>query len=363
MNCDYVFLLSLRDFHGLDWYRSAVKLYPNKSIEIITDLREGEGLLNLTNSQDKIVYLFMLDKFLFSSQTPFSNIWRNFLKILLIPFQIYRLKKYTKTNSNSIYFAHGIYYSFLLSYLNVKYVSTPQGSEILIRIQSSKFYKLFCKKALYKALVITVDSIAMKDIIEYYYNLKAEVVQNGIDVNSIINTKKEFYNVSRNRFLSVRGFTPLYRIKQIFESRNFSSTNSSISFSYPFYDTQYKNSVSPLFSKSDVDLGYLSKEMYYRILVESRIVFSIPISDSSPRSVYEAIFSGCIVVITSNPYLNMLPASMRERIIVIEIEDKNWFEHAVIYANEKLKSEFIISSDLKQLYDQNTSFDRILKLI
>ena len=316
----------------------------------------------MTNSNDQIFNLFIIDKYLFNSQTSLSNIWRNFLKLILIPIQLYLLYNYTKKNKTAIYFANGIYYSFLLSFMNIKYISTPQGSEILLRIHKSYFYKLFCHKALSKALIITVDSVSMQKKIFEFYNINAKIVQNGIDINNIINTKRLYPNLKRTHFLSVRGFTSLYRINEIVESRNFCSINSVISFSYPFFDTQYKNYVINICKPFDIDYGYLSKDIYYKTLLESKVIFSIPISDSSPRSVYEAIFSGCIVVITYNPYIDMIPIEMKSRIIVVDMNDKNWFKNAIDIAEIKLKSDFKINNNLLELYDQNTSFNRILNL-
>ena len=45
MDNDYVFLMSLRDFHGLDWYKSAKYLHPDKKIEIVTAKKDDSTKL------------------------------------------------------------------------------------------------------------------------------------------------------------------------------------------------------------------------------------------------------------------------------------------------------------------------------
>ena len=54
---------------------------------------------------------------------------------------------------------------------------------------------------------------------------------------------------------------------------------------------------------------------------------------------------------------------MKSRIIVIDRNDKNWFRNAIDIAEIKLKSDFKINNYLLELYDQNTSFNRILNLL
>ena len=66
----------------------------------------------------------------------------------------------------------------------------------------------------------------------------------------------------------------------------------------------------------------------YELLRNSIMVVSIPSSDSSPRSVYEAIFCGCVVCITYHPYYDVLPQCMKDRIIVVDLNNKSWFKNA-----------------------------------
>ena len=59
MSNQLVFLCGARDFHAMDWYKSAKELLPEKDVFILTDLIEGEGFKKLINENDK-VFSFIL---------------------------------------------------------------------------------------------------------------------------------------------------------------------------------------------------------------------------------------------------------------------------------------------------------------
>ena len=101
----------------------------------------------------------------------------------------------------------------------------------------------------------------------------------------------------------------------------------------------------------------------YELFLRSKIIFSIPSSDSSPRSVYEAIFCGAIVGITYHPFYDTLPKCMKDRIILINLSDKNWFRDTIDYAEKIYKEVFVPSDEALDLFDQRKSFNKILKLI
>ena len=70
----------------------------------------------------------------------------------------------------------------------------------------------------------------------------------------------------------------------------------------------------------------LIKIFLYQFLSEAVAVFSIPVSDSSPRSVYEAIFCGTCVITTYKQWIELLPRCMRSRVLIVDIEKKDWFK-------------------------------------
>ena len=362
-----VFLCGARDFHAMDWYKSAKELVTDKDVFILTDLIKGEGYKKLITPNDKVFKLLILDNFLFKHQSKFGHIWRNLIKLLVFPIQVIIIKRFSRRFPNAIYHAHSMYYLFLGWAAGIPYVGTPQGSDILLKPFSSRLYKYFTIKALNGAKGISVDSQAMKEKIIELTGLQAEIIQNGIDLESINSflTQNLTGAVTRDQLLSMRGFTQLYRIDHILQARN-SSVNYAdfpITFIYPFYDELYKESLKSLLKINDYDFGRVDRTRMYKIMATSKLVFSIPISDSSPRSVYEAIFCGCAVAIAYHRYYNDLPECMQARIILINLNEKTWFDDAIEKANTIVLQPFTPTDQAINLFDQKMSFKKVEKLL
>lgn len=367
-NKNFIFLCGLRDFHAIDWLRSFEKNCPDFRYVIICDTIEAEGEKSLIRKHDLVERLIIIDKLLFKSKNKFSNLFRNGLKLILTPIQLFLLYSKIKKYNNPVVFANGAYFVFLASILNIKFVANPIGSEILIRPFKSVLYKFFLKQSLRKASLITLDSHKMQSVLKELFNLDSVVIQNGIDLSKILNFKNavsqdENYNL-RSQYTSVRAITALYNIDKIILARNSSIyKNLKIDFIYPFYDLKYKNRWFKLFSIGDSDLGRLDDVMYYRQLSISKVVFSVPSSDASPKSVYESIFLGCVVVVKKLDYLEMLPKLMRARIVVVDFDNVNWFEDAIIKAEIILKEDFNPDDESLDFVNRDISVLKLFKLI
>jgi hypothetical protein len=364
MLSELIFLCSARDFHAMDWYRSARRKLPDCKIYIMTDSIEGEGYKKLINKSDRLLKLVIIDKLLCKKQSERCNKWRNIVKLLLLPIQVLLIRLYSiRINNNPIYYAHSMYYIWLAWLSGIRFVGTPQGSDILIKINKSKIYKFLSVRAMKSACAITVDSTSMKNIIYKLTAVNAEIVQNGIDIETIKSTINK--NVKRDIILSIRGFTPLYRIKEIIEGRDKSKNYKDIdlTFIYPFYDENYKNKIKSALSKEDRDIGKVDRIKMYELMNRAKLAISIPFSDSSPRSVYEAIFCGCAVAITYNSYYEILPECMKERIVIVDIKDTYWFDKAMEFADLITQREFIPTSEALDLFDQLKSFEKIKNIL
>ena len=138
MSKTVVSLCGASDFHAMHWYRSALKIIPDRNIVILTDLIEGEGYKKLIIKEDRVYRLIIIDKLLFNILSKTANIWRNFIKLILFPYQVYLLRAFSKKHSNLIYFAHSMYYLLLAWAGRVEYVGTPHGSDILVKPYKSK---------------------------------------------------------------------------------------------------------------------------------------------------------------------------------------------------------------------------------
>ena len=356
-----------RDFHAMDWYRSAEERLPKEKLCILTDLIAGEGFQKIISEEDNVYSLMILDKLLFRKQSNLGNLWRNILKLLVLPIQIILLKRFNKKNPNSIYYAHSMYYLWLAASANVDFIGTPQGSDILVKPFKSKIFKTLSVWAMKSATYVTVDSEKMRDKVFEISKVEAKIIQNGIDIRAIEEFLSSTLNkeVVRNRLISIRGFSPLYRIEKLLIARNRESNpeNFPISLIYPFYENEYKQKTQNYLTTNDEDLGRVNRNQMYELLFESKLVISIPISDSSPRSVYESIFCGCAVAITHHSYYDILPICMKERIILVDLDNENWLINATKQANSIVKSKFVPSEKALDLFDQRRCFNKVLNLL
>lgn len=356
-----IILGGARDYHIMDWYRTIKKIEPKRNIRLLTDLIGGENFDIIVKEDDEIDKLLIIDNFLFSKQSALGNLWRNIFKLMVLPVQVFKLKKYSKKYPNNIYHAQPMYYMFLCWLAKIEFIGTPQGSEILVRPNRSKIYKLFAKHTLQAAKYITVDSASMRDEIYKLSANKAIIIQNGIDIQNIL--RYTYKEQIRDKVTSIRGMTDLYRIDEIVSARNDSKVQELLNFIYPFGEETYSNNVKIKFRLDDNDLGRLEKERMYQLLSKTKLVISIPKSDSSPRSVYESIFLGSCVAITYNSYFDVLPNCMKERIYIVDLENKNWYDEAISFANEVSNIDYIPSQEAIDMFDQNVSMKNAIKIL
>jgi len=352
-----VILGGARDYHAMHWYRAVRQGLPNNKVVFLVDLIVGEGFDNIIEFDDKIERLFIIDNLLMNKMSRLGNIWRNIIKLLVLPIQALLLKNFIGKNKPAIVHAHPMYYMLMCFIAGVEYIGRPQGSEILVRSKGSRIYRFFAKIILKKARYITVDSVDMSNEIYKISGVKAIVVQNGIDIKSIGKIK----NISEraDSVLSVRGISRLYRIEEIIQSRDLSASKSPLVFIYPFFEENYFKKVYTFSDKNDKFLGRLNKENMFTLLKSTKLVISIPISDSSPRSVYEAIFSGCCVAVTYNEWIEKLPLCMRQRLFIVNLESKTWFDDAVMYSNKIALFPYIASKQANEMFDEYLSISKI----
>lgn len=358
-----IFLCGARDFHAMDWYRSSLKVIREPRPSILTDLIGGEGFKILINKEDLVFKLIIIDKILFSNQSSTGDLWRNIIKAILFPFQVLMIRIFSRRHPSAIYYAHSMYYIWLAWASGLQFIGVPQGSDILLKPHRSKIFKILATYSMRSAVFITVDSKKMADGVECLIGSKPLIMQNGIDINVIrkVLDNLECSKVNRNKIVSMRGFTNLYRIQEIIKARNSSKNyfDLPINFIYPFKDDLYKEMISRDFNNNDLLLGRLSKDKMYEFFCSSLLVISIPSSDSSPRSVYEAIFCGAIVAITKEQYYFDLPESMKSRIILVELSDSDWFEKAIELSKILIKSNFMPCTLAISKFDQELSFESL----
>lgn len=352
------FVGGARDYHAFDWYRTVKNICDNREVIFITDLLSSEGYEKLVSEDDDIIELFNIDRFLLVKQSKYGNIWRNVVKLCFFPLQAWRLKKVSTKYPGSVFHAHTMYYMFLCWIARIHYIGTTQGSEILIRPEKSRLYKYFVIKSLMGAEHIIIDSVNMQNRIFQLCRKESTIIQNGIDVGAIAHVVGNSYK--RKKIVSVRGLTTLYRIDAIIEARDRSLQKPCLYLIYPFSEDGYKDKVSKKLQIGDFDIGRLSRDKMYELLVSAKLVISIPMSDSSPRSVYESIFCGCCVAVTYNPWIDVLPECMKARLIVVNLEDELWLDKAIEYANLITKESYKPSEVALNMFDQRKSMQIVV---
>ena len=233
--------------------------------------------------------------------------------------------------------AHTLFHGYIASYLksSVPVIFTPMGSDIIIHAQQNLIYKFMARKAFNKATVITGDSLILQKR-GYKVGANAQenyIIQNGVD-SSIFkprsaNKLKQDLGVLKGETLifSPRAITPLYNIDTIIESLSeLKKTNPRFKcmFSYAFGGEYYSKLKEKVISfglmENVIWLGYIQYEdmqLYYNA---SDLVISVPSSDSSPKSVYEAMFCGKPVIISDLEWSHEL---LDELDCVLRVDVKN----------------------------------------
>ena len=94
----------------------------------------------------------------------------------------------------------------------------------------------------------------------------------------------------KKRLLSIRGIQSNYQLIELIRTNKKNKEVLPIDFVYPFKDSNYFSFLKKNLNPEDNFLGKLDKKNFYQLMSNALLTISIPDSDSSPRSVYEAIF-------------------------------------------------------------------------
>lgn len=305
-----LFLSSTSDWHIDLWSQyftenNAVFLFSDKEdylkkeefkgVTVVQSSGYFGGILNLVkNSSHK---LFQLNKLI--SAKYFAS----------------KVRKLIDDNDIDVVHAHNLYFGYLASLLHedIPVIFTPMGSDVIIQAQNNMFYKRMAEKAFLRANVVTGDS---KLVQSQGYKVGARrhnnfIIQNGVDTNIFYprdTSIKEQYGIAGGEVLlfSPRAITPNYNIDVVIESLALmrdKGINVKCMFSFAF-GGEYYNSLKRLVETLDLKdqviwLGRLSYAEMADHYNGADIILSVPTSDSSPKSVYEAMFCRKPVIISN----------------------------------------------------------------
>ncbi|MEA5421449.1 glycosyltransferase [Spirulina sp. CCNP1310] len=344
-----IFVGNARSYHTLDLCRSLHKHLPKKSWVFFTDCIESEGHIRIIDDQDAVQKLLLIDPLLFRDQSTKANLWRNLLKLLLAPLQAVLLKIRVGNPKEKVIHAHTFYYGMLCRMAKLPFFFTPQGGELTERPKESDFYRFLMQWTLSGAKYTFVDSRRMLNMAQELGCKNVSIHQYGIDTASCLAAD---IGLKRWRVISNRGIEKNYQIDLIQTARDRECDDVSLTFFYPLWDSLYRSAFQEKLRPNDQDLGRIEKIKCYQLYAESILVISIPRSDSSPRSVYEAIFCGVPVATVSSPWVDDLPFSMRKRVLLVDPQSPGWFRQAYIWAQQCVNDPFVPCSTAISKFDQ-----------
>jgi hypothetical protein len=356
---DILFLAGGKDFHAMDKFRLASETYGGDHVLLVTDTIEGEGQRSHIRPSDWVEHLYIIDGLTPGYQSTWVHLWRNILKLMLIPVQSRRLRRIYDRHRPGVVHAVPMYYMVLCWYARIPFVGTPQGDEILVRPFRSRFYRWMAEKALHAAHRVAVDSMKMKETIERHFGRDAILIKNGFRTADTLSSQMP--PERRTRVLSARGIQALYRTVDILRARDRVAPDQAIDVVFPFFDQDYKQKVEAAVGTRDVMHGRLERDQLYRMMGEAALVVSIPTGDSSPRSVYEAIFCGAAVALAPDGFIDELPACMRARVFVVDLSDPAWFAAALRFAREVVRTPYRPSTAALEMCDEGRLFQSVMR--
>ncbi len=296
-----------------------------------------KDLIELSNFCSELNFIFLADTppfltreffkkkfyFLNLSYEFFQRIWR---LTFCIPWSIYIRSKVYK--NNDLIYCHGLFALFIAhigGIKNSRLVFTPQGSDLLVLPDKNIFVRNFLNKKLPKISYLIADSdLLLNKALNLAPKInisKIALIQNGISFDDIEKLSSPGSHKKKRQIdiCWVRGFSKNYQFDyflKILESLS-SLSNSKINISIV---AAFGSSIIPkkIFSYPNINVSLLprlSKSEFLKCLYDSKMVLSIPISDSSPRSVYESIALGCQLFATNLSCFDWIPDEMKSRFI------------------------------------------------
>lgn len=253
-------------------------------------------------------------------------------------------------------------YAIALSLQGVNVVLENNGSDVLLTSAVQNPFKAFQYRIAYKcSKAVVQDSIVTQNAgIRLGAGKKNnKIIELGIDTNIF------HLNIPKGKFrkkyaipddakviFSPRSHLPLYNIQEIIdiiEPITAKFPNTYFVFCSYYKKLDYVKKIVKARGNT-LFLGCVDneKELPY-IYSDSDIVISIPNSDSSPRSVYEAIACGCNVIVTELPWIRNKFKDGRE-IFTVPLHDKESLTRIV---------EKILSGTIR--IDADAAFERVKK--
>ncbi|MDC0172508.1 glycosyltransferase [Gammaproteobacteria bacterium] len=308
-----LYLSSVSDWHVDLWTNYFINdhdvfLFSDKEDYLLDEVYQG-----VTVVQSNGYFGVMLNLIKSSSHKLFQ-----LNKLFSVKYFAKKIQQLVKDNGIEVVHAHNLYFGYLASFLprEIPVIFTPMGSDIILHAQNNFLYRHMANKAFSRANIVTGDSKLVQSQ-GYKVGARREnnfIIQNGVDTNIFYprdNGIKEKYGIFDDEVLlfSPRAITPNYNIDTIIESLALMRDEGlgiKCLFSFAF-GGEYYDSLKRLVKKLELEdrviwLGRLSYEEMADHYNGADIIISVPTSDSSPKSVYEAMFCRKPVIVSDIPW-------------------------------------------------------------
>ena len=268
-----------------------------------------------------------------------------------------KIDKIVREKDIDIIHAHNLYQGFICSFIKSKVpiVFTPMGSDVIIHAQKNFLYKFMAKNAFKRADIVTGDSLLIqrKGLLVGAKQSKNYIIQNGVDSKKFFpksSSIRKLLNINEDDFLiySPRGLDDIYNIKKIIEvvallNQQGIKVKCMISFGFGESNLAMLKKCISDYNIEDLivwigSLEYDDMPDYYN---SADVIISIPDSDSSPKTVYEAMFCKKPVVVSDLDWVN---ETLGDKNCVIKVDHKS---------NESIKDSII------RLYEDYNYRERI----
>jgi len=206
-----------------------------------------------------------------------------------------------------------------------------------------------------------LDSVQMRDECIAIFGVTPTVQKNGFDTELALIASRS--DNCREAVLSVRGLAPNYRLENLIIARDCSRLQPRIDFVFPFSDVPCELRIRAAARASDRFLGKLSKAELYEKLSTCLLAVSLPQIDSSPRTVYEAVFCGAAVAVGKSAYLEELPECMRQRIFVVASVDEPWLDEAMAFAKRVTAHRYVPSTVALEMCNERLLTEKLLEKV
>lgn len=277
-------------------------------------------------------------------KSKYSNkIFRNVGRI----FQIRMLsKKYKIDVLHIMGMGYGIYALFAKAN---KIIFENNGSDVLVIPEKNLFIKLLCK-IYYKFLYLFADAVVQDSKVAQYAGIKYgapinnnEIIELGIDFQVFnlniakgVARKRLGLGLNQKMVFSPRSFTPNSNNETIIETipivnKIFPDVQYVFCRHFGNLEQIYLQLITELNVENNVKFtGFLDNELdmpFYS--TDADLVLSVLLSDSSPRSVYEAMACGTPVIISELPWYHGKFERSKD-LLTVPIKDPNQLASSII---------------------------------